>query len=86
MLAEEHPDLFAEAVKYEQEHSDGREYTWTEKETLLELLARKETILSEHEESLKKIKKGDSNQSLSEALEKVLDNEDDSIPCLACHV
>jgi hypothetical protein len=30
MLAQEHPDLFAEAVKYEQEHSDGRHYTWTQ--------------------------------------------------------
>ena len=28
-LAEEHPDLFAEAVRYEQEHADGRTYTWT---------------------------------------------------------
>ncbi|MDB9314131.1 phosphoadenosine phosphosulfate reductase family protein [Spirulina sp. CS-785/01] len=32
-LAEEHPDLFAKAVAYEQEHADGRTYTWTQGET-----------------------------------------------------
>ncbi len=86
MLAEEHPGLFAEAVRYEQEHNDGREYTWTERETLLELLARKEEILDSHEKSLQEMRKVDSTQSLSEALEAVLEEEDMALPCLACHL
>ncbi len=44
-LAEEHPDLFAQAVDYEQNHSDGRHYTWTEGETLLELPNARKKLL-----------------------------------------
>lgn len=86
MLAEEHPDLFAEAVRYEQEHTDGRTYTWTEKETLSELVARKEEIITEHEKTLRRVKKDNSNQSLAEALEAVLEEENMGLPCLACHL
>jgi 3'-phosphoadenosine 5'-phosphosulfate sulfotransferase (PAPS reductase)/FAD synthetase len=85
MLAQEHPDLFAEAVQYEQEHSDGRTYTWTQDETLLELLARKEKIIDDHEKSVIKQVKNHPHLSLAQVLESVLDDEDDQIPCLACH-
>ena len=34
MLAERHPNKFREAVKYEESHSDGRHYTWSQGETL----------------------------------------------------
>jgi hypothetical protein len=57
MLAEEHPDLFGEAVKYEQEHKDGRKYTWTQGETLLELLERKDEIIAAHEKVMDTEKK-----------------------------
>lgn len=86
MLAQEHPDLFAEAVKYEQEHSDGRHYTWTQGETLLELLARKDEIIDQHEKAINREKKVASNQPLSEVLASVLDEEDDNLPCLSCHL
>ncbi|MBD1806320.1 phosphoadenosine phosphosulfate reductase family protein [Microcoleus sp. FACHB-SPT15] len=86
MLAEEHPDLFAEAVEYEQEHSDGRQYTWTQGETLLELLARKEQIIAEHEKAILREKKDNPNRALAQVLEEVLDSEDDELPCLACHL
>jgi len=86
MLATEHPDLFAEAVKYEQEHSDGRHYTWTQGETLLELLARKEQIIAEHEKAMAREKKSAPNRPLAEVLNSVLDEEDDDLPCLACHL
>ena len=86
MLAIEHPDLFAEAVKYEQEHSDGRQYTWTQGETLLELLARKDQIIAEHEKVMVREKKSAPKQPLAQVLADVLDSEDDDLPCLACHL
>jgi len=86
MLAQEHPELFAEAVKYEQEHSDGRHYTWTQGETLLEVLARKEQIIAEHEKAMAREKKSAPNRPLAEVLNSVLDEEDDDLPCLACHL
>lgn len=86
MLAQEHPDLFAEAVKYEQNHSDGRHYTWTNGETLLELLARKDEIIIAHEKSMANQKSIKSDRTLAEILEGVLDDEDDRLPCLACHL
>jgi 3'-phosphoadenosine 5'-phosphosulfate sulfotransferase (PAPS reductase)/FAD synthetase len=85
-LAEEHPDLFAEAVKYEQEHKDGRTYTWTEGETLLELLERKDEIIAQHEKAMAKEKEAAPNRPLAESLESVFDDEDDDLPCLACHL
>ena len=85
-LAEEHPDFFAEAVKYEQEHSDGRKFTWVQGETLTELLARKDKILAEHEKSLACQQQYQPNKPLVQALSEVLDNEDDSLSCLICHL
>jgi 3'-phosphoadenosine 5'-phosphosulfate sulfotransferase (PAPS reductase)/FAD synthetase len=85
-LAEEHPDLFAEAMKYEQEHKDGRSYTWTEGETLLELLERKEEIIIEHEKAMAREKILAPSRSLAEALDSVLNEEDDEQPCFACHL
>lgn len=85
-LAEEHPNLFDEAVKYEQEHKDGRTYTWTEGETLLELLERKNEIIEQHEKAIAKEKKTDPTRSLAETLDYTWDEEDDVLPCLACHL
>ncbi len=86
ILAEEHPDLFVEAVKYEQEHKDGRHYTWTEGETLLELIARKDEIIAQHEKARAREKNLTPNKPLAEVLADVLDSEDDELPCLACHL
>lgn len=86
MLAEEHPDLFAEAVRYEQEHSDGRTYTWTERETLLELLSRKDEVIAMHNEAVEKKQENAPEKSLSEALTSVLEDSENEMPCLACHL
>jgi 3'-phosphoadenosine 5'-phosphosulfate sulfotransferase (PAPS reductase)/FAD synthetase len=86
MLAQEHPDLFAKAMEYEQNHSDGRTYTWTHDETLSELLQRKDQIIADHERSMEKQAKVKLNQSLSDVLATVLDDEDDTLPCLTCHL
>ena len=86
MLAEEHPDLFQEAVKYESNHRDGRTYTWTEGETLLELLGRKDEIIANHKKLMAKDKKAAPNRPLAESLEAVLDEEDNDLPCLTCNL
>lgn len=86
MLAEEHPDLFAQAVRYEQEHSDGRTYTWTQGETLLELLQRREQIIADHRKLLEKENKQNSRRSLAEVLEDIFDDQDETKPCLACYL
>jgi hypothetical protein len=88
MLAEEHPDKFAEALKYEQEHKDGRQYTWNEGETLLELLERKDEIIAQHERAMARKQKESAwkKQSLAQVLDSVLDEEDDELPCLACQL
>jgi hypothetical protein len=86
MLAQEHPDLFVKAVEYESNHRDGRTYTWTEGETLLELLVRKDEIIANHEKAMTREQKIAPNRPLSEALATVLDDEDEELPCLACHL
>jgi len=86
MLAQEHPDLFQKAVEYEQSHRDGRTYTWTQGETLLELLKRKDQIIADHERAMAKQATQKSNQTLSDVLAAVLDDEDDTLPCLVCHL
>lgn len=86
MLAQEHPDLFAEALAYEQNHSDGRTYTWIQGESLPELIARKEQIIAEHEQAMVREKKLEiPNRPLADVLETVLDDQDFELPCLACH-
>lgn len=83
MLNENHPELFQKAVDYEQGHKDRRRYTWTQGETLLELLSRKDEIVKEHLQALANQNKLHS-KSLAEILEDVLDDENDELPCLIC--
>jgi hypothetical protein len=86
MLHENHPNLFNEAVRYEQEHKDGRKYTWTDGETLLDLVARKDEIIAEHKRSIEREQLKAANRPLAEVLSDLLDEEDDSAPCLMCHL
>ncbi len=85
-LAEKHPEEFAQAIAYERDHKDGRTYTWTQGETLLELIARKDQVIADHEKAIAREKKTSPKLSLAEVLESVLDDEDDEMPCLACHL
>jgi 3'-phosphoadenosine 5'-phosphosulfate sulfotransferase (PAPS reductase)/FAD synthetase len=86
MLQANHPDMFDKAVQYEQQHKDGRTYTWTQGETLLELVARRDDIITDHQMSLMRQQQTQPNRPLAEALAAVLDEEDDTLPCLACHL
>jgi len=85
MLAEHHPDKFQEAVEYEKELEDGRRYTWSQGETLLELIARREQIIAEHQKNMERQKKAATNCALVNVLSDVLDSEDDTAPCVVCH-
>ena len=91
-LADEHPDLFEKAIEYEQKVNfketamQGRHFTWSEGESLEELLARREEIVAQHELQLARARKSRPNRPLSEVLAEVLDGEDDTKPCAMCHI
>jgi len=42
-----HPDLFEKAHRYEENHSDGRTYTWIQGESITQLLERRGDIFNE---------------------------------------
>ena len=101
-LADNHPDLFKRAVAIEQKilkdagvsgdanfessGMKGRQYTWSEGETLSELLTRRDEIMTKHEQSLKKAKTSKKNLPLVEVLANALDDDDESTPCTVCHL
>jgi len=91
-LSEEHPDLFEKAVEYEDKVNyegtamKGRQFTWSGKETLRELIARKDEIIAKHQEKIARETSARPNRPLVEVLSEALDEEDDAIPCLVCHV
>ena len=91
-LADEHPDLFAKAMEYEDKTNfkekamKGRTFTWSQGESLREIIARRDEIIKNHEESMAKAKKAAPNRPLSEVLGDVFDSEDDTQSCQMCHV
>lgn len=92
-LAERHPDLFEQAVEYEEKvryrHTamKGREYTWSQGESLRELLGRREEIEAKHQEALERAaKRSRRNLPLVEVLSNALDEDDDSAACAVCHL
>jgi 3'-phosphoadenosine 5'-phosphosulfate sulfotransferase (PAPS reductase)/FAD synthetase len=86
MLAEEHPELFAKAIEYEEQHRDGRRFTWSQGESLREMLARRDEIIAAHEETVVRQKANQPNKPLAQVLAAALDDEDDELGCLVCHV
>src|SRR5207248_1593646 len=72
-LAERHPDLFERAVAYEEKVSweatamQGRSYTWSQGESLPELLERREEILAKHAAAMDQAKTRRKNVPLIEA-------------------
>lgn len=87
-LADEHPDLFEEAVKYEEERG-GEGYTWTQGETLRQLIARRDQIIADHEkaetraEERRKLQPAP-NSPLSAVLAGFLEEEEEP-GCVICH-
>lgn len=92
-LAERHPDLFEKAIEYEDKilyeatAMQGRGYTWSNGESLRELIARRDEIEQKHEEALARAqRKPRPNLPLLEVLSGVLDDEDDEPGCTVCHL
>jgi hypothetical protein len=91
-LAEEHPDLFEKAVEYENKVNyedkamQGRQFTWSQGESLADLLERQDQIRADHDAALQRQTALKPNRPLSEALAEVLEGEDDAKPCLMCHL
>lgn len=86
-LADEHPDLFALAVAYEEGHADGRRFTWTPGETLRDLIIRRQAILDENEvREARAASRHVPNASLAEVLAAHFDDDADDVGCVVCHV
>ncbi|MGW1531098.1 phosphoadenosine phosphosulfate reductase domain-containing protein [Streptomyces aureus] len=92
-LKERHPDLYAKAVEYEDKvryrHTamKGRNYTWSQGESLPELIERKEEIEAKHEAALERAaKRIKPNRPLLEVLSDALDSDDDEAGCSVCHL
>lgn len=99
-LADRHPELFEKAVAIEQKvlkdagvegDADfaetamrGRLYTWSNNETLPELLARREEIETRHAEAMSRASKKRVELPLVEVLTEALDEDDDTPPCTVC--
>jgi Phosphoadenosine phosphosulfate reductase family len=91
-LAERHPDLYEQAVAYEDKQGyettamQGRQYTWSHGETLRELRDRSEEIKAKHTAALQREVGRRRDLPLIEVLADVLDDEDDTLPCQMCHL
>lgn len=91
-LAEHHPDLFARAVAYEKKESyeekamQGRDYTWSQGESLLVLLGRKDDIMARHATAMQRQRAIRRNIPLAEVLAGALDDDDDTAPCEVCNL
>ncbi|XVV02479.1 phosphoadenosine phosphosulfate reductase family protein [Actinosynnema sp. CA-248983] len=92
-LAERHPELFEQAVAYEDKVQyqstamQGRGYTWSQNESLRELLDRRDEVKAKHEAALERAaRRIKPNQPLLEILSNALDDDDDTPGCSVCHL
>ncbi len=91
-LAERHPELFERAVEYEEKvnfkdkASTARDYTWSRKESLRQLIERKDEIRANHEAAMARGEDLSPNQTLQDIFSDVLEDEDDEKPCMMCHL
>lgn len=99
-LAEHHPDLFERAVaieskvlkdagadgdaSYQDLAMQGRAYTWSQGETLVQLISRTDEIRRKHNEALARAERKRKNRPLVESLADALDEDDDSTACAVC--
>jgi len=91
-LAERHPELFERAVAYEEKsnknHAEygmaGRQFTWSQNETLRDLLERKGEILEKHKVAVERARSKRTNVPLIEVLGEAFNEDDDSVACQIC--
>ena len=88
-LKERHPDLYEKAKAYEKmDEASGVRYTWSEKESLdeLEKPERIAEIKRKQIEAMRVESNRNRGQKLYQILGSVLDEDDDSEPCLICQL
>lgn len=91
-LADRHPDLFEKSIAYEdkvayQSTASARQYTWSQGESLRELLARREEVEERHQQALARAaRKPRPNLPLIEVLADALDDDNDEAGCAVCHL
>jgi len=101
-LSERHPDLFERALaieskvltdsngagdaSYQEVAMQGRAFTWSQGETLVELVARKDEIMAKHELAMQRARANRKNIPLVEVLADALDEDDDSEACAVCAI
>lgn len=92
-LADRHPDLFERAIEYEDKVKfastamQGRQYTWSQGESLRELLERRGEIEQRHEAALvRAAARPQRNLPLIDVLADALDDESDEAGCTVCHL
>src|SRR3954453_9198586 len=99
-LADRHPELFERAVaieskvlkdagasgdaSYQGQAMQGRDYTWSNGETLSELLARRDEIMDRHASAMERAARNRRNLPLVEVLSGALDEDDDAEACAVC--
>lgn len=98
-LADRHPELFDRARQIEQKNladagvngdadyaqfASARGYTWSQGETLDELLARREEITARHGEAMDRARSNKTHLPLVDALAEALDEDDDTAACTVC--
>jgi 3'-phosphoadenosine 5'-phosphosulfate sulfotransferase (PAPS reductase)/FAD synthetase len=93
-LSERHPELFERAVGYEEKVNRNhagygmreRSFSWSQGETLGELVGRKVEILAKHEIALRRSQQNRKNVPLIDLLSDALDDDDDTPPCQICNL
>jgi 3'-phosphoadenosine 5'-phosphosulfate sulfotransferase (PAPS reductase)/FAD synthetase len=92
-LKDRHPELFEKAIAYEEKvnyrHTamQDRQYTWSQGESLHELIARREEIEAKHQGALERAaKRVRPNRPLLEVLADAHDEDDDEAGCSVCHL
>ncbi len=77
-LLEHHPELFEAAKKYEKfDEKTGKRFTWSEKESLDEIEARKDEIKA-------KFTLTPNTEKKKTLMQAVLENDEDDDGCLIC--
>jgi hypothetical protein len=92
-LKDRHPELFEKAVAYEEkirhQHTamQGRDYTWSQGESLHELIERRDEIEAKHQLAMERAtRRVKPNRPLLEVLSDALDTDDDEAGCSVCHL
>jgi 3'-phosphoadenosine 5'-phosphosulfate sulfotransferase (PAPS reductase)/FAD synthetase len=92
-LADRHPELFQRAIEYEDKvkyaetATRGQHYTWSQGESLRELILRREEIEQRHQAALaRSARRPRPNLPLIEVLTDAHDEESDEAGCAVCHL